>query len=178
MFTVLFLIVPLVLKSSGQPCEDKNSIDVSGGKVFSDGTVFKDGVAFPPKLVYSKNISGEIRSFGCVCELKTCLRKCCPLGSVMYKRSCTKMEDVDILLKSGVDLYFQNAFQRRVKLDTAEDLFVIHDRPCKKMYLEDDGHWFMQETGSYHHGDGQIQHYSHRVDKTFQDRRSHSETYT
>ncbi|XP_013145251.1 PREDICTED: G-protein coupled receptor Mth2-like isoform X3 [Papilio polytes] len=143
---ILFLILLYVCEFNSQPCEDKNSIDISDG-ILKDGKIFKNGLAFPPKYVYKKNFNGVNETRGCVCDVKNCLRKCCPMGSVIYGRNCTQMTDKDIIMNEGLDMFFMNAFQRRIKFDKFEDLFLVYGRPCKSVYKEDDGPWFVQKDG-------------------------------
>lgn len=142
---ILFLILLYVCEFNSQPCEDKNSIDISDG-ILKDGKIFKNGLAFPPKYVYKKNFNGVNETRGCVCDVKNCLRKCCPMGSVIYGRNCTQMTDKDIIMNEGLDIFFMNAFQRRIKFDKFEDLFLVYGRPCKSVYKEDDGPWFVQKV--------------------------------
>ncbi|KPI95688.1 putative G-protein coupled receptor Mth-like 2 [Papilio xuthus] len=141
---ILFLILLYVCELNGQPCEDKNSIDISDG-VLRDGTIFKNGLAFPPKYVYKKNFNGVNETRGCVCELRNCFRKCCPMGSVMYRKNCTQMREQDILMNDGLDIFFMNALQRRMKFDKSDDLFLVYGRPCEDVFLENDGPWFVQK---------------------------------
>lgn len=109
----------------------------------------KNGVTFPPKAVYRKKVDGEMKTFGCLCKVKNCLRKCCDLESVMYIngtfRNCTSMPDYDIISRRGLNLSFINNFDRSVDLENS-NFGLLHGKPCQEIYLEDKDRWFLQEV--------------------------------
>ncbi|XP_075977842.1 putative G-protein coupled receptor Mth-like 3 [Anticarsia gemmatalis] len=122
---------------TGQPCEDVFSVDVTNGKRLKNGSVEKDGVVFPQKYVYSKFYSnGTLRKFGCLCEFKTCFRKCCPVGSVMLGKNCTQLEDLDVIGSSGLELYNGSQFREKKTLEQT-GFGVLIGRPYHQCYLED-----------------------------------------
>ncbi|XP_049873703.1 G-protein coupled receptor Mth2-like isoform X2 [Pectinophora gossypiella] len=144
-YTFLFAILSF---TSGQPCDEKTSVDLTGGQTFSDGTIVYDGVTYPKDYVFLRNVSGEFRTFGCLCELKKCFRKCCPLGSVMKisERGCVESKKDDILLNKGLDTYFLNAFKKTSSLEQS-GLSLVIGKP-DYVYLEDDGKWYVQQDGN------------------------------
>lgn len=131
---------------NGQPCSDINSVDITNGEAFHDGTVVKDGVTYLPKYVFAKNVSGENKTFGCLCDVKNCFRKCCPIGSVMNKtsRMCQFDPEFDELLKNGIDLHFFNSLKENVGL--ASSYFaIVNGLPGCPIYRET-AKWYIQQV--------------------------------
>ncbi|KOB67050.1 Methuselah-like protein 10, partial [Operophtera brumata] len=127
-----------------RPCSDINSVDITNGDAFRDGTVFKDGVTYLPKYVFAKNVSGEMKTFGCLCEVKNCFRKCCPIGSVMHikSKSCVPEPETDELLNKGLDLHFFSSFKKNVGV--ASSYFaMVHGLPGCPIYREIEK-WYIQ----------------------------------
>lgn len=148
---MFLLLIPfiIIVNAIEPPCIDKNSVDISDGEDFGDGGIVKNGVTFPPKAVYRKKVDGEMKTFGCLCKVKNCLRKCCDLESVMYIngtfRNCTSMPDYDIISRRGLNLSFINNFDRSVDLENS-NFGLLHGKPCQEIYLEDKDRWFLQEV--------------------------------
>nr|XP_049694259.1 probable G-protein coupled receptor Mth-like 3 isoform X6 [Helicoverpa armigera] len=139
----LLLLVLVASCAGGQPCLDSESVDISAGQSLADGSMVQDGVVFPPKYVYTKEVDGEKKTFGCLCQNKNCFHKCCPLGSVTYMRNCTEMPEKDLVL-SGLDTYYKNKFQKTVDANKTFDF--MYYKPCVKVYMEDNK-WYIQEDG-------------------------------
>ncbi|CAH0585532.1 unnamed protein product [Chrysodeixis includens] len=143
----MFLIILLLVASCvcEQPCPDNESVDISDVRSLEDGTIVQDGVVFPPNYVYAKNVSGEIRRFGCLCKVKNCFRKCCPMGSVFHERICTEMPDFDVIKNEGLNLHYSSKFRKKVEMkDRTFDM--LYGKPCAAIYLEDNT-WYVQEDG-------------------------------
>ncbi|XP_022834101.1 probable G-protein coupled receptor Mth-like 3 isoform X10 [Spodoptera litura] len=142
----MFLVILFFVAScaSEQPCLDSQSIDISDVKSSKDGSIVKDGVTFPPKYVYTKNISNETRTFGCLCQTKDCFRKCCPYGQVFHQKNCTNMSDKDLLKNYGIGTFYMADFRKHV--DVKENFDLLYGRPCEGMYLEDSP-WYVQQDG-------------------------------
>ncbi|XP_050685019.1 G-protein coupled receptor Mth2-like isoform X3 [Leptidea sinapis] len=143
---VLLFISMLFLNVYGQLCDNITSVDLSDSAKFLDGSIVKNGIRFPPEYIFNSNTSGVVKVFGCPCKFMNCIRKCCPLGFVVSKRTCIKTFE-DKIQKEGVNLYFMNTFKRTVNLENNEEFAVLTGRPSEEMYIEDDGEWFIQEDG-------------------------------
>lgn len=105
--TAFILLFPYVL---GQ-CTNRTAIDITDGQVFHDGTITKDGVRFPPKHTFKqKSIEGTVKTFGCLCEVATCFRKCCPLGSVINSTTyrCIESAEHDNITNAGLQVWYKN----------------------------------------------------------------------
>lgn len=122
------------------------SVELTDAKTFSDGSVIFEDTKFPPKYVFSKNVSGELKTFGCICELKNCFRKCCHFGFVfnVSSKECVKSSE-DLIVNYGLNFSFVNAFQRNVGYKESGFGFV-YGRPCEAVYLEDEGNLLLQEV--------------------------------
>lgn len=75
-----------------QPCNLDSTVDISNGNFLENGDVFHQGIRYQKKDYYYDNSTGVLR--GCVCLKRNCMRKCCPLGQVYYKRNCSDSGDV------------------------------------------------------------------------------------
>lgn len=70
------------------PCKFEDSINITGGTILSDTSILFDGIKYSKEnfgTFYSTvnrtkiNVNASLR--GCPCNIKPCLRLCCPLGS-------------------------------------------------------------------------------------------------
>lgn len=142
-----FLLFLLFSSATCQPCGDNVSVDLSDMDTFRDGSIMKNGVHYPPKFIYSKNVTGVIKTFGCICELKPCFRKCCPMGSVMLGRECAAMPEYDNITNHGLAVHYINNLIETVDIRSKSNPFAMfYGRPCPKVYLSDDGREFVQKV--------------------------------
>nr|XP_034831890.1 probable G-protein coupled receptor Mth-like 3 isoform X1 [Maniola hyperantus] len=144
---LILIFVQLFLVTNAKLCDEKNSVDLTNAN-FYDGTYVEDGVRFPPDYVYTNNISGEIKNYGCLCESRKCFRKCCPLGEVLGKINGTKscIESYDVLLEKGLNVSFMDTFKRTVKL-VDEEFSLIYGIPCNGEVFMEFNMWTVQEDG-------------------------------
>ncbi|CAK1551263.1 unnamed protein product [Leptosia nina] len=145
----LLLIVISFFNVNGQLCGVGDRLDLTDSETFTDGSIVKNGIRFPPKYVFSQNVSGEIKTFGCPCEFKTCYKKCCPLGKVFHKSEnasgCVEMYDV--LQSAGMRLHFFDNYKRSVDLAGSGEFVLLTGIPCDgDVYIEDGGPWYVQEV--------------------------------
>ncbi|XP_075220896.1 G-protein coupled receptor Mth-like [Lycorma delicatula] len=93
---LMFLITMIILfnmkkaVSEEQPCEEWNSIeiDLKGAKRYTNGTIEVEGILYPKDKTYYVN--NTLR--GCICEVTSCIRKCCPENyAVDSSESCAKI---------------------------------------------------------------------------------------
>ncbi|CAB3227203.1 unnamed protein product [Arctia plantaginis] len=144
MLPIIFVLF-ITVSASGQPCNDIDSVYITKGKTLKDGSI-EDGVVFPPKYVYSKYVDGEWKTLGCLCKLKNCFRKCCPLGFVMHYKNCVERRDQDLILNNGLDLYDGVNFRGKKFLEQT-DFGLVFGKPNSECYIEDPG-WFVQEVSN------------------------------
>ncbi|RVE50936.1 hypothetical protein evm_004503 [Chilo suppressalis] len=142
----ILFVFALVSDVTSEPCSINTGIDLSDAELSADNSFVKFGVRFPPKYVFQRNISGEVRPFGCICELKKCFHKCCPLNTVMYNKSCTQMPGEDRVVNGNLTLNYIDRLKRR--LDVTKDEFaLLYGRPCSAVFMEVEK-WYLQEDGS------------------------------
>ncbi|CAH2237395.1 jg11251 [Pararge aegeria aegeria] len=146
---IILFLVQLFFVASAKLCDDWKSVDLSDAKLIHDGTFVKNGTRFPPDYVYSKNVSGVPKHFGCLCDLKKCFRKCCPLGEVFLKRNGTKscIKGYDVLQVKGLNVSFMTEYKRTINLTDGE-LQLIHGVPCNGDVFLEFNMWFVQEVTS------------------------------
>ncbi|XP_053609576.1 G-protein coupled receptor Mth2-like isoform X2 [Plodia interpunctella] len=161
MFKVLFIFFILFSSGLGEPCNDSLTVDITNNSVFfGDGSVFHKeisdelrnliGVAYPKNLIFEKNINDETRILGCVCELKPCFRKCCPLGWVVYKKQCIEDFGQDLILNKGLDVFYLNNFEKNVDIRTGAFALLRTQQNGKPFYCDvfkENRPWFMQKDG-------------------------------
>lgn len=72
------------------PCAFEDSINITGGTVLPDHSILFDGIKYPKesfgtfsstinRTEINVNVNADLR--GCPCNIKPCLKLCCPLGS-------------------------------------------------------------------------------------------------
>lgn len=89
--TVLYVLAGIVLvvnlfPSYGQnlPCNLNFGVDLSDGKDFRNGSIAKDGIVYDEdNIVIDQGVK-----VGCICNLKNCIRKCCPIGEYLNNKTC------------------------------------------------------------------------------------------
>ncbi|XP_023940092.2 G-protein coupled receptor Mth2 isoform X2 [Bicyclus anynana] len=118
----LIILTTLISISLSKTCEKKTSVDITNGVHMTDGAIHHRGLRYGSQKYYTDS-NNTVR--GCVCEIKTCASKCCPLGYgySRQKRDCEKLPE-DTFDPPVLDEYFH---PERVK---AKDHFhFIEGRP-------------------------------------------------
>lgn len=106
-------------------CKYDATTDISDGKrVGSD--ILKDNLRYPAGQYYKNGSS----TFGCVCSVKTCIRKCCPIGQAPLNRSCENYDTPLVLSVYNDDKHVESV--------SIEDYYLLDVSFCpKKKYLLD-----------------------------------------
>lgn len=117
-----------------------------------DGFVTDDAIV-KNNMTYFKNnyfitANGQIR--GCICNLRMCIRKCCPNGYSYTKKSCVADKNLPHI---EIKLHKERVFTGRWKNIT--DYHIIHDNHCKwgkyKLIPDYEGDlFFFQDDGRLH----------------------------
>lgn len=71
------------------PCDFQDSVNITGGPIKADGSVLFNGInyskeqfgTFYSSVNRTKLVAVDAHLRGCPCNMKPCLRLCCPLGS-------------------------------------------------------------------------------------------------
>lgn len=71
--------------ASNYPCEVEFSVDITDGTRSENDVITKDGVSYDLKNYFEY----EGKVMGCVCNLRACIRKCCPSGQYIADSSQT-----------------------------------------------------------------------------------------
>lgn len=95
-FLLLFV---LATAWSENPCNFYMSVNIDEGNKLEDGSIITNGLMYPPNLYFEyEGKDGVVQTRGCICELKTCYRKCCPLGEILINASkCVPSGDAAVL---------------------------------------------------------------------------------
>lgn len=95
-FLLLFVVATAW---SEDPCNFYMSVNIDEGTKLEDGSIITDGLMYPPNLYFEyKGMDEVVQMRGCICELKPCYRKCCPLGEILVNASkCTPSGDAAVL---------------------------------------------------------------------------------
>lgn len=148
---ILNLFILVNCYETEQFCDDDNSVDLTDA-VLQDGLLVKHGVKFPSKYVYSKNVSGEIRKYGCACKFNNCFRKCCPLGQVYYinppNKYCVESPVYqDLVELNGINISYHSGYMGNLRFTETEENSFFYGIPCGgSVYFEDDYPWFVQKV--------------------------------
>ncbi|CAG9786891.1 unnamed protein product [Diatraea saccharalis] len=143
---IILLIFALFDRVVTQSCIINVTKDITGAKLLKDNSFFVDGVLFPKKHVFERNVSGEMKTYGCICDLKKCFHKCCPLNQVMYKKICTEMPGMDMIMNGDLSLNYVDSFKRSLDVNNSE-FALVYGKPCSAVYLEIQK-WYLQEDGN------------------------------
>lgn len=86
----------LYIHANELPCDLQDSINITDGTVQSDGAILFEGIKYVKEQFAAVNyhlINGskhetiELHLRGCPCNVKPCIRLCCPLGSFVNTSS-------------------------------------------------------------------------------------------
>lgn len=121
-------------------CSKSLSIDISDGIMENETVINKYNIQFALDNYYKEN---EI-IFGCVCELKTCVRKCCGVNESKLETGCSPSTN------QMIDYKFYNDLDIIKSFDT-EKIFLFYNAACQnesyiKIMLE--GKFYLQMNGS------------------------------
>lgn len=139
LFLALFAII-IACDALEQPCPVFVSVDITDG-IRRNQAIIKDNITYTPENYFS--FEGRIR--GCICNIKPCIRKCCPRGQIMNNGRCEKDDyEQDFPIHTATD---------RITL-SEEHFYYIHNNHCSsnQSYIldpsyEEDLH-YLQANGS------------------------------
>lgn len=89
--TILILVNLAVLILAKYPCDVTVSVDISDGERNEvDESITKDGVTYPKEQYFEY----EGKTLGCLCNLRSCIKKCCPMGKYMSSdKECIETQE-------------------------------------------------------------------------------------
>lgn len=94
---VLELIGVTFANKPEDPCTFYMGVNITGGILLGDGSMVHDGLVYPPKLHYDHGNGSDVHRRGCICSVKPCFRKCCPLGLTIKNKACVPSDDPLVL---------------------------------------------------------------------------------
>lgn len=88
---LIFAYLAHFILAAEYPCNVSLSVDISDGeRNESDESIIKDGVTYPKGQYFEY----ERKTMGCFCNLKPCIRKCCPLGKYLTSgKECVETQE-------------------------------------------------------------------------------------
>lgn len=135
----LIIIIELInIRSGGAsrelPCHFLDSINITNGTQQQDKSIKFNGITFAEdQYAYVlDNQSNQTYPRGCLCNIKPCLRLCCPYGSI-YERNGTspcRSHEAATQFENEIQAEDQNAKNRLVN----HHFGYIIGRPCLDMY--------------------------------------------
>lgn len=123
------------------PCHFYDSVNITDGVLHSNKSIIFNRIEYPPdqyaNVVYNlengrKYVRVNTYIRGCLCDIHTCLRLCCPFGSFVDETNlekaikCRKSESEMILEGEIIDEDNQSHVERLDKY------FVFIERPCNR----------------------------------------------
>ncbi|KAJ3662706.1 hypothetical protein Zmor_007041 [Zophobas morio] len=86
--SVFYVLLAFVYVCRGQsdtvPCPKVLAINITGGTTDRNNSITKDGIVFEKNNYFVSNKT----TFGCVCNIMPCIRKCCRAEQKMVNRRC------------------------------------------------------------------------------------------
>lgn len=141
LFVWVLLHFCLLIKSADYPCSLSVAEDIGDGFVRNKKIIF-NGIQYDPTNYFTSN--GSI--WGCTCNIKQCVRKCCPKGFSMLDEKCVSDNGASLT----VPVHKDDVFVEHRHLDS---FHIIHGSSCKdigmklepSIYPEDQ--FYLQENG-------------------------------
>ncbi|KAK4872552.1 hypothetical protein RN001_014581 [Aquatica leii] len=99
-------------------CSDNLLVNISNGHRLSDGKIEHEGVVYSE----ANQIELEGYAYGCVCNIWSCVRKCCPEGFAVINGTCQKNDAVFIL----------NVYNYTEQINATDLIRVVYNRNCDK----------------------------------------------
>lgn len=121
-------------------CSKSLSIDISDGVLENNTVINKHNIRFRVDNYYEENGL----TFGCICEIKTCVRKCCGENEAKLETGCSPFTN------QVIDYKFYNNRDLIESFDT-HNIFRFYNAACQnassiKVMLE--GIFYLQTNGS------------------------------
>lgn len=142
---LLSVNLSVALKLTELPCDFLDSINITGGNRLPYDAIQFNGIVYPSDQYAEINYVIEAGTFeitvdpylrGCICNIKTCLRLCCPLGTLHIDERATTCRDHDKAKKFEAEIIHEN---NETKIIPLERYFAyVEGFPCNFMYIDDE----------------------------------------
>ncbi|XP_055307932.1 G-protein coupled receptor Mth2-like isoform X2 [Sitodiplosis mosellana] len=144
LFGLLFLSI--TTKVHGFPCDFADSININDGELQSNNSIIFNGIEYPPNQ-YFRHIDGIERELrGCICNIRNCIRLCCPHGSftISMKKEEVKCEQNEKARNFQAEVSDENG---QTKIQNLDQHFGYVDRICKVHYRPEPEDFIITHTG-------------------------------
>lgn len=122
------------------PCKFYDSINITDGEYGADGVIVYDGLTYKPnqyaKVNYiwengttKKSAQEHIR--GCICNIKKCIRTCCPYGKI-FNPNVSQCESHEFT--KNYNHLIQNELDEIEEVALNEHFSLVNDRPCEALF--------------------------------------------
>lgn len=111
-------------------CSFKTGTLIENGTQLEDGRILKDDTTYTTENYIQVN--GV--KVGCICNIKVCIKKCCPIGEYMLNKTCvpTGMPfEIPRSIRPNIDSYhliFGNECGKRFKRSLLDPTYVEEDK--------------------------------------------------
>lgn len=130
----LYLILFISAVSTSCPTEINNTVDISSGSINNDIITYKNIDFTSDIYFYYQN-----RTYGCVCDIKTCLPKCCGEGQIIFDRDCIDSDkefDITLYIETEASNLSMNNFYLLPTSLKGDSIL----RVTEEYFIEEDGH--------------------------------------
>lgn len=122
------------------PCNFYDSINITDGQYGPDGVIVYDGLTYTPNQYAKVNYiweNGKTKIMahehirGCICNIKKCIRTCCPYGKVWNSdvKQCESHE-----FTKDYNHLILNEMNEIEEVALNEHFSLVNDRPCEAFY--------------------------------------------
>jgi len=144
-------------------CERLFSVVITEGKIFANGSILSSGdssVLYPPEFLWKDENNDNVTVVrGCICRIKSCIRKCCPEGQTLSENDTCYASNLTLLHPFSPKFIDENTYTPVTNVD----VYTVYGNPCqyggyRLDQVEDETEQFMLlQTGVLIvHGEGNL----------------------
>lgn len=126
------LIVFIVSATNAIPCEFSKSLNISHGERLANGSVLADDILYPLTLTFQHKMDGGVHLRGCPCKIRTCVRKCCPLGEAYIDDTDCEVSDDSKVNPFNPIVYDGNV---QTKVVAYKHFAFLNNKPCESYVM-------------------------------------------
>lgn len=135
------LLLCIFTTSHGIPCDFADSISIDDGDLLSNKSILFNGIEYPADQYANFSYTHEdgterVELRGCICNIRKCIRLCCPYGSFT---TSIELEDVECQQNETARDFQANVLDEndRTNILNLDEHFGYVDRICKLHYAPD-----------------------------------------
>ncbi|XP_072397056.1 G-protein coupled receptor Mth2-like isoform X6 [Diabrotica undecimpunctata] len=141
--TLIIYLINLCYFSDGQPCPMYLAVNITDG-IKENYFIKKDGLNY--NVTDYMMVGNEV--WGCICNLRTCIRKCCGRNQSLVRNNCEEGPLSDFNL---------SIFDRMTKISKKklDDFHVVYGQKCPDGYImvKSDLDIFVQNNGTVYYAE-------------------------